>query len=172
MANDSEDWIDPIFDAVFSEVHRSGYFDRVNDFEPKSRPGRGLTAGLWVDSIDPLPAASGLSATAARLVFILRGYKNIANQLKPGIPALQDGIDIYMLKAFSNLCRRFNAEFDFGDGFPPGESPIRNVDLLGYFGVALSLKGGYLDQDKVWYRTMDLTIPCIINDVWPQVQGA
>jgi hypothetical protein len=162
MANESEGWLDPIFDAVFSEIQQSGYFDKVNDWEPKGRPGRGITAGLWVDTMDPLSAASGLSATACNITFILRAYKNIANQLKPGVPALQDAIDRHMLKAMSNMARRFHGDFDFQD-------TIRNVDLLGYFGRALSIKAGYLEQDKVWYRTMDLIIPCIVNDVWPQV---
>ena len=159
---DSEEWIDPIFDAVFSDVQRSGYFDRINDWEPKRAPGRGLTAAIWVQSMLPIAGISGLAATGCRVVFQLRAYKNIATQLKPGTPALGDSIDINMLKAMSNLARRYHGDFDF-------EGLIRNVDLLGHWGIALSVTAGYLEQDKAWFRTMDMLIPCIVNDVWPQV---
>lgn len=168
---DSEEWIDPIFDAVFSDIQRSGYFDRVNDWEPKRAPGRGLTASVWVQSMQPIAGISGLNSTGCRVVFQLRAYKNIANQMKPGVPALGDSIDINMLKAMSNLSRRYHSDFDFGDGYPPGESPIRNVDLLGHWGIALTTTAGYLEQDKAWFRTMDMLIPCIVNDVWPQVSS-
>lgn len=151
----SESWLNPIFDAVVSDIQASGYFDRVNKYEPKRKPGRGLTAAIWVQRIDPLPEASGLSATAARIIFQLRGYSSMLKEP-------QDAIDINLVKAMSNIMRRFHGDFDF-------EGTIRNVDLLGHFGVALAVQSGYLEQDKVWFRTMDMFIPCIMNDVWPQV---
>lgn len=152
---DSEAWVDPIFDAIVSDVQASGYFDRVNQHEPKRKPGRGITAAIWLQAVDPIPAASGLSATAARLVFIVRSYTNMLRES-------QDLIDINQVKAMSNLMRRYHGDFDF-------EGAIRNVDLLGHFGIALALQSGYVDQDKQWFRTMDLRVPCIVNDVWAQV---
>lgn len=158
---DSEEWIDDIYDAVISDVQASGYFDYVNEHESKRKPGRGLTAAVWVQSITPLGTISGLAATSGRVTFQLRAYKNMISRVGQG-PQIQDSIDRGMTKAMSNLMRRYHGDFDF-DGI------IRNVDLLGHFGVALSVQSGYLEQDKLWYRTMDMMIPCIVNDIWPQV---
>lgn len=157
-ADASETWLDPIFDAVISNVQTTGYFDKVNAHEPKRRPVlTGLTAGIWVVSIDPLPTASGLDATSARVVFNLRLYQNML--MEP-----QDLIDPRLTKAASSIMRSYHDNFDFGL-----DPLVRNVDLLGHFGVALALVTGYLEQDNVMNRIVDITLPLIINDVWPQI---
>lgn len=151
----SEDWFTDLLDAVVSDVQRSGYFDKVNTHEPKKAPGTGLTAAVWLQSIEPIALASGLAATSARIIFTLRVYQSML--MEP-----QDLIDPSMARAVANLMRRYHDDFDF-------EGLIRNVDLLGSFGVSLSAVSGYLEIDGSMYRIMDMTIPCIVNDVWPQV---
>jgi hypothetical protein len=154
-ARANEEWLDDIFDAVVSDVQRSGYFDKVNTHEPKRGPRSGLTAAVWVQSLEPVALASGLAATSARLVFTLRIYQSMLKEP-------QDMIDPMMTKAISNLMRRYHDDFDF-------EGIIRNVDLLGQFGIALSAISGYLEIEGKVFRIMDMTIPCIVNDVWPQI---
>jgi hypothetical protein len=154
--DESEEWVDEILSAVVSDVQRSGYFDKVNKHEPKHAPNSGLTAAVWVTALDPIALASGLASTSARLVFTLRMYQSML--LEP-----QDMIDPRMTKALSNLMRRYHDDFDF-------EGLIRNIDLLGSFGVSLSAISGYLDIDGKMFRIVDMTIPCIVNDVWPQVR--
>ncbi len=151
----SEDWVDEVLSAVVSDVQRSGYFDKVNTHEPKRAPGTGLTAAVWIAGLEPIALASGLASTSARLVFTLRMYQSML--MEP-----QDLIDPRMTKALSNLMRRYHDDFDF-------EGLIRNIDLLGQFGVSLSAISGYLDIDGKMFRIVDMTIPCIINDAWPQV---
>lgn len=151
-----ETWLDPIFDAVVSDAQASGYFDKVNLHEPKRKPGMRLTAAIWVQNLKPIPLASGLNSTSALVLFMLRIYSNMLQEP-------QDMIDRNMLKASSHLMRRYHDDFDFGGA-------IRNVDLLGAFGVALEAQAGYLEQDNTMFRIMDITIPCIVNDVWPQVK--
>lgn len=151
----SEAWLDDIFDAVVSDVQASGYFDKVNLHEPKRKPGNRLTAAVWVQRITPLGAASGLSVTSGRVLFMLRAYSNMLQEP-------QDMIDLNLTKAISNLMRRYHDDFDFAGA-------IRNVDLFGTFGVPLEAQAGYLDQDGTMFRIMDLQIPCIVNDIWPQV---
>jgi hypothetical protein len=153
----NENWIDPIFDAVVSDVQRSGYFDKVNRHEPKRKPKFGLSAAVWVQAIDPIPLASGLAATSARLLFIVRIYVKMLSEP-------QDDIDPNMVRAASNIIRRYHDDFDF-------EGLIRNVDLLGQFGIALASQAGYLEMDNTHYRIMDITVPCIVNNVWPQVKA-
>lgn len=151
----TEEWIDDIFDAVVSDVQRSGYFDLVNMHEPKRAPGKGLTAAVWVQAIDPIALMSGLASTSARIVFMLRIYSNMFKEP-------QDMIDPEMMRATSNIMRRYHDDFDF-------EGVIRNIDLLGQFGVALAAQAGYLEVSGTHFRIMDITIPCLVNDVWPQV---
>lgn len=155
VATDNEDWIQDILDAVVSDVQRSGYFDKVNTHEPKSAPGSRMTAAIWYQSMDPIPLISGLASTSARIVFVLRLYQN-------WISEPQDMIDPRMHQAAANLMRRYHDDFDFG-------GIIRNVDLLGAFGVALAAQSGFLDINGVMHRVIDITIPCLVNDVWPQV---
>lgn len=151
-----ESWIDPIFDAVVSDVQATGYFDLVNQFEPKRKPHTKMEAGVWLQHIQPIDRASGMAATSARLLFIVRMYKAMLSHP-------QSTIDPIMMKAASNIMRRYHDDFDFG-------GTIRNVDLLGQFGVGLDAQAGYLEIDGTNFRIMDIQVPCIVNDVWPQVQ--
>jgi len=151
----SESWIDPIFDAIVSDAQASGYFDVVNVYEPKAKPPTGLSAAIWLQSIVPIGQISGLASTSARLVFILRIYSNL-------FKGPQDMVDPDLARAASNLMRRYHDDFDFG-------GVIRNVDLLGAYGVALEANAGYMQQDDTEYRIIDIQIPCLVNDVWPQI---
>ena len=160
-----EDWLEQILNAIVSEYQRTGYFDRVNTHEPKKKPARGLTAAIWPQEIGPVDLASGSAATSALVIFTGRIYKNISTKTTTAFgPYTEDAIDGYMLEVTSRLIREFHDDFDFG-------GLIRHVDLLGQFGQPLGAKAGYLDQDNAKFRIMDLTIPCVVNDVWPQVTG-
>jgi hypothetical protein len=154
---DNEEWLDSIFDAVVSDVQRSGYFDQVNEHEPKRKPGYGLTAAIWVQDIRAIGPASGLAASSAAVIFNVRLYVRMLREP-------EDMIDRNMLKAVSNLLRRYHDDFDF-------EGAIRNVDLLGSLtGQALGATAGYTEIDSTLYRVMTIFVPCIVNDVWPQVR--
>lgn len=152
-----ETWLDPIFDAVVSDVQASGYYDRVNLHEPKRKPGSGLTAAIWVQNIQPLGEASGLAISSGLLIFQMRSYMNMLKES-------QDSIDPAMLKAVSSIIRRYHDNFDFGL-----DPVVRNVDVFGQFGTKLSATAGYLEQDGTMFRIMDLMVPVVVNDIWPQI---
>lgn len=153
----SEEWLDPIFDAVVSDVQASGYFDTINQHEPFRKPGYGLTAAVWVQDLWAMPALSGLASTTAAIIFNVRIYQSAL--MKP-----QSAIDPKMTKAMSHLMRRYHEEFDFAGA-------IRNVDLLGgATGQPLRAQAGYEEIDTKIYRIMTLTLPILVNDVWPQVR--
>ncbi len=147
--------IDSILDGVVSYAMASGWFERVNSHEPKNAPSNGLSAAVWLQQIDPVPAASGLNTTSARLVFNLRIYQNFLSEP-------QDAIDPNLMKAADALMAAYSGDFDLG-------GTVRNVDLLGQFDFALSAKAGYLSQDGKLFRVFDLTIPLVVNDLWTQV---
>lgn len=155
LITENEAWLDDIFDAVVSDAQRSDYFEKVNQHEPKRAPNTGLSAGVWVQSIDPIAGQSGLAATAGRIVFVIRIYSNMLKEP-------QDAIDPQVMKAVSNLMRRYHDDFDFGGA-------IGYIDLLGGYGVALAGQAGYLEIDGKMFRIFDITIPCIVYDIWPQV---
>jgi hypothetical protein len=156
----NEEWIDDLVDNVVSDIQRSGWCDRVNEYEPTRKPGHGITAAVWAQHIGPT-VVSGLASTSAVVVVMVRLYKPLPiGQAK--VPASMDMIDRRLLKAASNIVRRYHDDFDFG-------GTIRNVDLLGSRGQALEGEAGYIEIDKVLHRVITITVPCIVNDVWPQV---
>lgn len=155
----AEEWTDPIFNAVESEIAASGWFDRVGMHEPKNAPGHGLTAAVWVQDIRAAAAESGLNLTSALLTFNVRAYANMLQEP-------QDGIDPNLLRAVSNLMRRWHDNYDFGL-----HPLVRNVDLRGQEGTPLLARAGYLEQSGTNFRIMTITLPVIVNDVWEVPQG-
>lgn len=151
----NEDTIIAIVDEVRDHAARSGYFDRVNGHEPKNAPGHRITCAVWVDTIQPIPEASGLAASSGRILLNARVYQNFRSDPP-------DAIDPAVLAAVNALCTAYSADFTLG-------GKIRDVDLLGQYGVPLGAQAGYVDMDKVIYRVMTITLPLIINDLWEQV---
>lgn len=140
---------------LVSPAAASGYFDSVQAHEPKSVPATGLFYAVYLDSLNPVPQRSGLAATSARLVMVGRVYKPFRS-----VP--EDLIDPNLAGATGYLMNAYSTDFELG-----GE--ICNVDLLGAFGAPLSARGGYLTLERTTFRTMDITIPMIINDAFDQV---
>lgn len=145
---------DALIDAVVSHALTSGYFEAVNRHEPKSSPGNGLMAAVWVQHIVPLPAQSGLVATSGRVLMQVRLYSNMLAQP-------EDQIDPELVKACDVLFAAYSADFTL-DGL------ANSVDLLGRHGVALSAQSGYLQVERGWYRILDIDVPLILDDIWSQ----
>lgn len=144
--------IEALVDAVVSHAMLTASFERVNQHEPKNAPGNGLTCAVWMDRVDP--AKSGLNSTSARVAMKVRIYSNMLQEP-------QDMIDIEAVKAFDLLMKAYNGDFQL-DGM------IRQVDIMGEYGVPLSAIAGYLEQDSRMFRVLDITLPLIVNDVWTQ----
>ncbi len=145
-----------ILNKLVSHAMALGLFERVNQHEPKNAPGNGLTYALWVQSIQPLPEASGLAATTGRIEFSGRIYTSMLSQP-------YDMIDPNMIDATDKLISRYSGDFELGN-------TVRNVDLLGEHGAPLSANAGYQVQDSKPYRVITITIPLIVNDIWAQVE--
>lgn len=143
-----------LFAAVVSHQQDLGLFDRVGTHEPKNAPGRGLTCATWVQSIAPVAAASGLNSTSGRVEFQVRVYTSM-------LAEPQDDIDKDILTAVTTLLNEYSGAFTLGGS-------VRDVDLLGQHGTALSAQAGYLTQDGKTFRVMVVTLPIIINDLWSQ----
>lgn len=142
--------------AALDHALTSGLFDSVNGHEPKSAPGRGLTAALWADAIDPVPNTSGLNLTTMRLALNLRIYSSMLQEP-------QDAIDPNILTAVATLMAAYSGDFTLG-----GLLGDQGVDLLGRAGQALSARAGYLNQDNRIFRVMTILLPLIVPDAWEQ----
>lgn len=149
-----------IMDVVHDHAAASARFERVNNHEPPSRPGHGLTAALWVDRIDPIARASGLAVTSARLILKLRIYSAVEQEPK-------DTIDPNVSAAAWALIRMLIADQRLGT------TTGREIDVRGIHGVTLFAQGGYVDwpDGSGTDRVMDLTIPVVIYDVWPEEEA-
>lgn len=151
MAIEAQDLID----RLASHAMTLGLFDRVNQHEPKNKPGRGLTCAVWIDRIEPARSRSGLNKTDARVVFNVRVYTNMLQQP-------QDAIDPQVMVATDLLMEAYSGDFQLGD-----ES--RFVDLLGMTqGHELVAQSGYINIDNMVYRVMTLTVPVIVENAWTQ----
>lgn len=146
--------IEGIFAALISKAEASGKFEVVQGSEPKNAPGKGVTGAFWFTSLDPVPAASGLSSTTIRLVVTMRIYAPAASE-----PS--DGIDPQVIAAAGAMFTALSGDFDLG-------GLIRNVDLLGGWGEPLAGRPGWLPHGDVTFRTIDITIPMIVNDEYTQ----
>lgn len=147
--------VQAVFDAIQSAGQGLGVFERCYTHEPKSAPGAGLTFACWWDSLVPYPAASGLSAVSGRVQFSARVYE--AYMAKP-----EDRIDPKLLSAVAAFLAALSGAFTLG-------GDVRNVDLLGESGTALSAQAAYTEIDGKPYRIADIAIPVIINDLWSEV---
>lgn len=143
-----------ILDRVVSHAMATGLFERVNQHEPKSAPGNGLSCAVWVDSIAPA-RSSGLSATSGRLAIQVRIYTSMLSEPP-------DAIDPALVSAVDALMTAYSGNFGLG-------GTVRCVDLLGMAGEPLSAKAGYLSQDNKIFRVMTILVPLIVNDLWNQV---
>jgi hypothetical protein len=143
-----------LVDSIASAAAATGLFESVNQHEPTNAPGNGITAAVWIQTIDPVRQVSGLNSTAGRLGFLVRLY-SAATQ------TLTDQLDPAMMAGVHALFLAYSGAFTLG-----GE--VMEVDLLGAYGVGLSGKAGWLNQSGASLRVYDITLPLIIDDLWDQ----
>lgn len=142
-------------DRLVSHMATTGRFDSVNGHEPKNPP-TGVTAAVWVQRIAPTTAITAANATSALLVFTIRLYANMLQEP-------QDAIDPALVAATDAILTLVSGDFTLGD-------EVDYVDLLGTTGTSLSAQAGYVTIDKTMYRAMDVTVPVVIIDAWPQAR--
>lgn len=144
----------PIIDAVVSDALELGVFENVNGHEAASPPGGGVTADVWVGTIQALGPASGLGAVSVLLLLNMRIYKQWNN-------ADRDLIDPALLAATGQMFATFAGGFTLG-------GLIRNVDVFGAHGTPLAAPFGYVTIDSIQYRCATIAVPCVVDDLWTE----
>jgi hypothetical protein len=147
--------VDALTSYMTSVAAQLGTFRSVNLHEPKSAPGTGLRLAIWADSIQPLAEASGQASSSGYVVMLARAYGNML--AKP-----EDDIDPRLMKSATALIGAYSADFTLGGN-------VRNIDLLGMYGTKLGAQAGYITIASTMYRIMTVTVPCVVNDMWDQV---
>jgi hypothetical protein len=148
-----------LYTALGDIAKQSNLFDRVDDHESRNPPGRGLTALVLMGGFEPVGRGSGLQSTTGRLEFTVR----IAG---PRMAAPDGKTDQAVLYAAAFLMAAFNADLDLDEVVPDGL--VRCVDVLGMYGSALRMQPGWITDSEGQYRVAELTVPLILNDVFPQ----
>jgi hypothetical protein len=146
--------VDGLLNVLASIARRNGYLDAVLIGEPKRKPAEGITMGIWLDVLGP--ALSGAGATSLRALWFARIYTNMLAE-----PA--DLIDPKMTCAAAAFMGGVTNDFRLAR-----HPQVRSIDLLGSHGVALEGRAGYIEQDGKLYRTITVTVPILLNDVWDQ----
>jgi hypothetical protein len=154
--------VNAVFDHILGFASQSGRFDSVNSHEPKNAPPdpSGMTFACWIQEIEPLGQASGLSSVSGVVVIDARCYTGFRS--KPF-----DNIDPRIISASMEMLARYGGDFNFG-----GAAGVRTVDVFGMSGFKLSSVAGFIELDRTVFRVMTTTIPVIINDMFFLSTGA
>lgn len=148
-----------IRDALVSHAMTLGVFDTVNAHQPDAIPGQGLHCAFEFDRMSPA-RSSGLSSTSMTVVFTASAYASLTQE-----PA--DDIDALVVGAADVLLAAYVGDFTLG-------GLVRMVDVRGSeqggggSGAGLVARGGYArvaDQDV---RVVVITVPLIVNDIYPE----
>lgn len=140
-----------IFVALESHARKLGVFARVNLHEPENAPGHRLSCSIILGGIAAEPAASGLGAVSGRITFTVHLWSSMMTR-----PL--DGVDPEVLGAVGVLLNEYSGAFSLG-----GAGGTRNIDLMG-----LRAQAAYLLQEGKEFRTVQITVPIVVNDLWSE----
>ena len=144
-----------VYAAAVSAAQKLNVFENVIQHEPKSAPVSMPACAVWTQSLTPVAAVSGLSATSGRLELRARIYLNFLG--KP-----EDKIDPELLALTSVLLGAYSGGFTFA-------GTVMDIDLLGAHGEALSARFGFIHHDSHLFRVAEINLPVIIDSLWTQV---
>lgn len=145
--------ISGILDAIVTHAQNTGYFEYVTEHESKQSPTNGITAGVWVERLDPIKS-SGIDSVSVRLELEMRVFSS--TYVEP-----YDDTDSRLTEAVDALFTAYIGDFQLG-----GEA--RHIDIFGAYGQGLGIRVGYLNMDGKELRVFQIRIPIIINDVWTE----
>lgn len=143
-----------VFDAVKSHALTTGLFRSVATHEPKNAPANGPHMALYVSGIRPIDS-SGLNSTSALVVITGRIYLDIE------LTEPHDEVDPDLVAATDTYMGKLIGDYTLGGN-------VRAVDVRGGEGTPLQAQAGYITIDQTTFRSMDITIPVLINDAWTE----
>ena len=128
--------------TIKGHLMASGLFDTVMIGEPKSAPGSGLTASVFMERVAVEELT--LDKTIELHEVVVRFY---TPELQQPTPIREDRLE----KAVGSIEKAWFGDFTFG-------GTIRNIDI-----ADLVWEFGHVDIDRTEYRTVEVTLPLIVD---------
>ena len=140
-------------DAISSHIARTGYVNDVRIGEPVAPPDaiEKMHAAIYMASAGVVSLT--LSTTIEVHSVVVRLYRRAA--FGQGDDAGQ--VEAEMALAVSQVTSNLVGEFDLG-------ATMRNIDIAGQYGQSLSATWGYITIGNTVFRTVDLTVPLVVDE--------
>ena len=139
-------------EAVESHISRSGYVSDVQIGEPVAPPDATdrIHAAIYMATAGV--AELTLSSTIELHVATIRLYKRAA--FTEGDDAGE--VEMDMALAVSEITSNLIGEYDLG-------ATIRNIDVAGQYGQAVTAQWGYVALNQTMFRSVDITLPLVVD---------
>lgn len=149
MSNFSAAQAKALFEAIRSYALELGIFQAAETHEPWNAPGNRLYCSIQLGPIRPV-TSSGLAQVSGQVTLLVRVWSSALQ--KP-----LDDIDPEVLAAACSLMGAFAGGFTIG-------GTVREIDLF-----AMSAQPAYVDFEGKPFRTVEIQVPLIINDMFAEV---
>lgn len=126
--------------------------------EPKTAPGEGLVGAGWVANLRAVPERSTLAATCARVDWQFRFYRN-------AFAADGAATERLLLNAADALIAACHADITITD---IGANVVGLFDPLGETGAPIECPAGFVEINKLLYRSFTLNVGVNCDGAWPQ----
>jgi hypothetical protein len=143
-AADAED----LFSKVRSIAKGLGVFPAVIGHDPENAPPQGLSCSIMLGPVKPV-LSSGLAAVSGQVTLMVHVWAFA--QQRP-----LDDLDPKVLAATCSLMGAFAGGFTLG-------GTVREVDLF-----AMDAAPGYVNFEGKEFRTMQISLPLILNDMFEE----
>jgi hypothetical protein len=147
--------VDAIMAKVVSVVESLAVVETVNGGDNIHVVGAGLRASVSPERIASPPGSSGLDSASVVLTVRVRLFDRV-------FPTPVDEFSTDLLKAIGKVCGAYLGGFTLG-------GLVRDIDLHGRHGQAMTVQAGYMDVPDGTCRVMTLLLPLVIDNAWEEV---
>lgn len=138
-----------LFSAIRSRAKKLAVFDATIGHDPENAPPAGLSCSIMLGPVKPV-TSSGLAAVSGQVTLMIHVWSFA--QKRP-----LDDVDPKVLAATCSLMGAFAGDFTLN-------GTVREVDLF-----AMEATPGYVNFQDKEFRTMQISLPIVINDMFQEV---
>lgn len=149
MSNFSQADAEDLFSQVRSTAKKLGLFSSVIGHDPENAPPAGVSCSIMLGPVKPV-TSSGLAAVSGQVTLMVHVWAFA--QKRP-----LDELDPSVLAATCSLMGAFAGGFTLN-------GTVREVDLF-----AMTAQPGYVNFEGKEFRTVQISVPLIVNDMWTEV---
>ena len=135
--------------TIQGHLMSGGRFVSVELGQPSAvAPGQRITAAIWIERIQVGIVYGGVVDKIFEVT--IRLYTNMTAE-----PQEQGELDLAL--TVQEIGSDLLGDFDLG-------ASVRNIDAAGIYGTSMSARWGYTSVANVMFRSVDITVPIIVND--------